>query len=38
MRLLASQMGRQESAQPDASVKLSTIKQLLPPREPGAAA
>jgi hypothetical protein len=38
MRLLASQMGRQESAQPDASTKLSAIKQLLPPREPGAAA
>ncbi len=38
MRLLASQMGRQESVQPDASVKLSEIKALLPPREPGAAA
>jgi len=38
MRLLASQMGRQESAQPDASVKLSAIKDLLPSQEPGEAA
>lgn len=38
MRLLASQMGRQESAQPDASAKLSAIKSLLPPHQPGEAA
>ncbi|WBQ12500.1 hypothetical protein L2D00_11660 [Hyphomonadaceae bacterium BL14] len=38
MRLLASQMGRQESAQPDAGDKLSAIKSLLPPHQPGAVA
>lgn len=38
MRLLSSHMGRQESAQPGADVKLAAIKQLLPPPLPGAAA
>lgn len=38
MRLLASQMGRHESAQPDAGAKLSAIRNLLPPQQPGAAA